>query len=272
MNAIVVKTKGSISDDAFLMLNEVRFKVYPENNGEANAIVINVSKAINAEILGNGYFVDANLTENLGKTALLQVGASGTAIRVVANEICYISIKDFHLVNSLTCKNPKLNTPTLFSIQFDDLIGFSQLINIGTQDEKCFGAIDIKDVENMLSKLKGASTVLTFNLNGLYGDISVFANSKASVKQFGSVIPLNGGLHGDIINLANLLVQGNFLQLTNNSNITGSVESLLDGIAARGRQGDQIVLNLVGTKCTYQNQLVAKNLTAVYSNGSYTVS
>lgn len=273
MNTIVTKTKGSVDNSDFLELNEVRFRVLKENNGNANAIVLSSSVDMPVYIIGDGYFTSEDLTQNLGKSVSIAKSTIGTCLRIVANEDCYLSVRNFSNITSISFRNTYLNTPSKLKLKFDDIIGYEcGLTNYGSVYP--IGIIDINDFAFYVNKMSSGDKMII--LNDIEGDVSAIKDIKHSLKQFGSNLTTSAtkGLEGNVKDFAKLAMKYcNFLQLTNNSELYGSIEELAEEMLLIGGRlaVNNLTVGLVGTQCTYNGVVVTKSYQIRFENGTYTV-
>lgn len=273
MNTIVTKTKGSVNNSDFLELNEVRFRVLKENNGNANAIILFSSVDMPVYIIGDGYFTSEDLTQNLGKSVSIAKGTSGTCLRIVANKDCYLSVRNFSNITSVNFRNTYLSTQSKLKLKFDDIIGYECALDTANSVYP-IGIIDINDFALYVNKMSSDNKMII--LNDIEGDVSVIKDIKHSLRQFSSVLTTSAtkGLEGNVKDFAKLAMKRcNFLQLTNNSKLYGSIEELAEEMLLIGGRLviDNLRVSLVGTQCTYNGVVVTKSYQIKFENGSYTV-
>lgn len=187
-NCLVTKYKSTVQDDSLLRIGEMRVKVTSVDSPSAGtqSIKIITSAPVTLEIIGDGYFTDATLSENKGKT-----------ISVNGYSLIYFSNGNFEVAI--------LNKYALTEFDITAVGGtFSNNKAIDIKDLS-YSDINVLNVENSKS----------------YGDISVLKN----MKNLTAIQALNAQLSGDISNVKGL-TSLSVLNLGNNTEITGDISTI----------------------------------------------
>lgn len=165
MKCLVTKLQGVINNDNLLKLGEFRIKVTETNSPSADSqgITLSFSKDSVVEIIGNGYFTDQTLQQNLGNS--MNFTANEAKLIYISNGNYYISIKDKY---SLLQFNTSVKAYPEFNI--NDL-RFSKVVNIESYSNKLSGDLSAF-IDNSLNYVVLINTSVsgdlsTLNLNSL---------------------------------------------------------------------------------------------------------
>ena len=186
---LLTKLNGSSGNSELMKVGEMRIKISKVEvpTDTTQNLSIAVSKPITLEIIGEGYFTNNNLTENKGKTLVLNVGDNSIW---VSNNDVEIAILDKYSINNFNASLYAFNR--LINIAyFKYSLGLTGLYLGGTQ---AYG--DIANLEN-LTNLTG----LYLGGTQAYGDI---ANLKNLTNLTGLDLGGTPNISGDIANLKNL--------------------------------------------------------------------
>ena len=192
---LVTKLKGIVNNESLLKLSEFRFKIdkvqSPSKNNRSFAIDVNSSMYV--RIIGEGYFTNEDLSENKGKSLLLNP-ESINCIYVSNNDV-EVSIENKYNIERFYC----------------EAVSDSWLVGTGHKNIH----IDINDFKysNALTSLNLADTTLT-------GDIAAIKNLTAL-----AYLNLeNTTLIGDIAAIKNLTAL-TYLNLENTT-LTGDIAAI----------------------------------------------
>lgn len=158
MKCLVTKLQGVVENDNLLKIGEFRIKVTETKSPSKDSQSINLSfsKDSVVEIIGNGYFTDETLQQNLGTS--MNFMANTPKLIYISNGNYYISIRDKY---SLLQLNTNVKAYPEFNI--NDL-KFSKVVNIESYSNKISG-----DLSAFIDK--GLTYVVLINTN-ISGDLS----------------------------------------------------------------------------------------------------
>ena len=236
---LVTKLNGSISNAGLLRLGEMRIKfnkvLSPSKNTQY--LSINVSKPINLEIIGDGYFTDENLSANNGKTKTI---GENTKVFVSNNTLELAILDKYNLVAIFD-----YDASNVKNKEFDiEAVSYSKkLTELNVRSVQLTG--DISALKNLT-----ALTTLSLDNNQLTGDISALKNLTALRYLFVQCTPLTGDISAlknltalTTLLLANIQLTGDISALKNltalttlsldNNQLTGDISALKNLTALR---------------------------------------
>ena len=240
---LVTKLSGSCSNQDLLRIGEMRIaisKVDSPNQG-TQGFSINVSKPVELQIIGDGYFTDKTLTENNGKKKIVNPNIDGNSTPIlVSNGNFSIAILDKYSITSIAVSFRGLDANLYFGSNkyFDikDLMYSKSLTGLLFPDSPVDGDINaVKDLNSLVSivlygtqvsgdvsSLKSLMNLRTLSLNNtkVSGDVS----SLKSLTSLTSLSFNNTQVSGDVSSLKSLtsLTSLSF----NDTQISGDVSSL----------------------------------------------
>ena len=192
---LVTKLNGVCPNDRLLKVGEFRMKIsrVPSPNNKTQGLMLEVSAPIKLKILGDGYFTDSSLSNNLGK----EIDVTGIQNVFFSNGDYDISILDKYKI----CRIQTGANGT----QFVENDQYNKSFNIdGLKFSKDMISIDSnsKGVSGNLSSLESLTKLDRINIYGssIYGDISALRNLTALTK----LDIRNINVSGDISALRNL--------------------------------------------------------------------
>ena len=213
---LVTKLNGVCTNDRLLKVGEFRLKVskVPSPNNKTQGLMLESSAPIKLNIIGDGYFTDSTLSNNLGK----EIDVTGAQNVFFSNGDYDISILNKYKI----CRIQTGANGVQFvesdqqnkSFDIDGLKFSKDMITIDTNS---------KGVSGNLSSLESLTKLDRINIYGssIYGDISALRNLTALT----SLDIRNTNLSGDISALRNLTALTNSLNLSG-LNIIGDVSAL----------------------------------------------
>ena len=212
---LVTKLNGSSDNSELLKVGEMRMKISKVESPTyvTQGFFILVSKPTTLEIIGEGYFTDSTLTENKGKTLVIDVNNNNT-FWVSSNDV-EIAILEKYSINKMNILFQGANSfGNNKSINIDDLkysLGLTTL------------SLPMTQVSGDIANLKNLTGLVSLDLSStqVSGDIANLKNLTAlTYLSFNNVSQVSG----DIANLKNLtgLTQ---LQL-NNTKVSGDIANL----------------------------------------------
>ena len=211
---LVTKLNGSSDNSELLKVGEMRMKIskaeIPTN--EAQGFSISVNKPVTLEIIGEGYFTDKTLTENKGKTLVLNTGNNEI---LVSNNDIEIAILDKYSITGLSknYQSGPIDGCNNISINLSDLKYSLELTNLFLTNTQVSG--DIVNLKN-LTKL----TNLALSSTQVSGDIVNLKN----LTELTNLFLTNTQVSGDIEGLKNLTKLTNLA--LNDTQVSGDIVNL----------------------------------------------
>jgi hypothetical protein len=210
-NCLVTKLKGTVQNSDLLRVGELRICVHKIDNpsSETQRINLNFTEDVKLEIIGDGYFTNATLVSNLGKSLTAKANTES---------LVYVSNGDFEIAILNKYALTKINTRTNKKTAIKDIadLKYSSSINY----------IAVNSVENVsyFSDLKSLKT-LTYlsisnaNINGNLSDLEPLTNllyliigntsnkitgnvsSLKAITKLNTLVILNSDVTGDLATL-----------------------------------------------------------------------
>lgn len=256
---LVTKLNGVVDNSSILRMGEMRFYVSKVDSAtdKTQGFAIKVNKPVKLEILGEGYFTNKELTNNLGK--ITTIDANNPNVFVSNNDV-EIAILDKYSITDVISyyigtsggsspENKKFDIDGLkYSANLNQLIfsgsqAFGDIENLSELTKLTTLQLGKTNVEGDIKALTNLSllTSLTLNLTKVYGNIS----SLAAMTGLTNVDFISSQVSGDISALSKLTklitvrmygtnVSGNINALSNLSklqyflapNTSGDVQAL----------------------------------------------
>ena len=191
---LVTKLSGSVHDSSLLRLGEMRIRL---DNVESptkytQGIGLDVVKPVQLEIIGDGYFTDKTLTQNLGKTKIISSSEG-----IFVSNCTKIAVLDKYSLRQITG----------YYISGDSTKVYNKNILINISDLKYSTALTSLDLPNTqssgdIANLKSLTALTSLNLFGTQasGDIANLKN-RTALKYLNLY---NTQASGDIANLKSL--------------------------------------------------------------------
>ena len=211
---LVTKLNGSSDNSELLRVGEMRMNISKVENPTyvTQGFFILVSKPTTLEIIGEGYFTDSTLTENKGKTLVIDVNNNNT-FWVSSNDV-EIAILEKYSINKMNILFQGANSfGNNKSINIDDLkysLGLTTL------------SLPMTQVSGDIANLKNLTGLVSLDLSStqVSGDIANLKNLTAlTYLSFNNVSQVSG----DIANLKNLTALTR-LYIESNAQVSGDVE------------------------------------------------
>lgn len=216
---LVTRLSGVVNNTSLFKLGEMRIKVEKVKtpNSATQGFTFSFNKQATLSILGDGYFTDANLTNNLGKEMQVEPNTS-TNIYVSNNDITLCISDKYSIVNfSNHGGNSTLATQSDLSNKAIDLEQFKY--------SKSIEYIDLvkASVVGDLSALSECTLLKSFNVYStpLTGEISALKKMTALI----GIALSNTQVNGDISALKDL-VSLQSAKIISSESINGDIESL----------------------------------------------
>ena len=216
-NCLITKLNGVVDNELLKKLYEIRIEITSVNNPSklTQGLSFNFFSAVDLKIIGDGYFTDETLTQNLGKVKSNVIGSIDI---FVSNGDYLLSISDKTQITTLQASNKKVSGVSIQSnkkFDINELKSSKRLFNVS-------GGNAIGDI----SAFKGKSNLNYISLNDtkVTGDISALSN----LTKLKSVYLNNTGITGDISALANLKELS--MITTSNTSLYGNLGSLPDNL------------------------------------------
>lgn len=215
---LVTKLNGVVDNSSILRIGEMRFYVSKVDSAtdKTQGFAIKVNKPVKLEILGEGYFTNKELTNNLGKITTIDVNNPNV---FVSNNDVEIAILDKYSITDVISyyigasggsspENKKFDIDGLkYSVNLNQLIfsssqAFGDIENLSELTKLTTLQLGKTNVEGDIKALTNLSllTSLTLNLTKVYGDIS----SLAAMTALTNVDFISSQVSGDISALSKL--------------------------------------------------------------------
>ena len=207
---LVTKLNGNISNPEILKLGEVRIKISRVANPSAGTqkLYVLFNEDTKLEIIGDGYFTDANLSSNKGKTLVVNKNVHTDVY--VSNGDYVLSILNKYALNILSVISTNKDIENIEYLKYS-----TALIMLLMDNSKVSG--DIADLKNLT-----ALTDLNLNNTKVSGDIADLKNLTALT----SLSVYNTSVSGDIAELKNLTALTSIALCNFTTPITGDIGSL----------------------------------------------
>lgn len=235
---LVTKLNGAVDNSSILRIGEMRFYVSKVDSAtdKTQGFAIKVNKPVTLEILGEGYFTNKELTNNLGKTITIDQNNPNV---FVSNNNVEIAILDKYSITSMLnyyvgsigtaySKNKKFDieylkySTKMTMLQFSSSQAFGDIANISKLTNLTSMSLGSTNVEGDIKVLANLSllTYLTLNSTKVYGDIS----SLAAMTNLNYVDLIFAQVSGDISALSKLTKLDTIRMY--GTNISGDVSAL----------------------------------------------
>lgn len=210
IKCLVTKLNGNISNPEILKLGEVRIKISRVANPSAGTqkLYVLFNEDTKLEIIGDGYFTDANLSSNKGKTLVVNKNVHTDVY--VSNGDYVLSILNKYALNILSGISTNKDIENIEYLKYS-----TALIMLLMDNSKVSG--DIANLKNLT-----ALTDLNLNNTKVSGDIADLKNLTALT----SLAVYNTSVSGDIAELKNLTALTSIALCNFTTPITGDIGSL----------------------------------------------
>ena len=222
---LVTKLIGIVNNDSLLRVGEIRFSISAVSNptSESQKLSISYSTGSSLEIIGNGYFTDSTLSQNLGKSRNVNEGSNTV----------YVSNGNFSLIAKNKYNIESITIGNAYSFNIDD-VKWSNLYNITANYTNTEG-----DISSLASITRFETIDLSYTkVAGDIASLSKLTNSKMLSficdRVRGNLSSLHGLTKLQLLRLKN--VSGDVSSLVQNkdlsdirlykSNITGDIATL----------------------------------------------
>ena len=257
---LVTKLNGSVQNSSLLRLGEMRIRLDKVENPteHTQGFGLNVTKPIQLEVIGDGYFTDKTLTQNLGKTKSIS-NYEGIWVSNGAE----IAVLDKYSLSQIVNSYPNEASGQVYSknilINISELKYSTALTNLSLYNTQASG--DIASLKNLnaltylnfggtqvsgdIANLKGLTALTNLSLNGTQasGDITYLKNLTAlkylslyASQITGDIANLKNMTALTTLNLIGIKVNGDIANLKNmtsltllglsNTNVTGDIANL----------------------------------------------
>nr|DAG91662.1 MAG TPA: Internalin K rich repeat protein [Crassvirales sp.] len=235
---LVTKLNGVVDNSSILRMGEMRFYVSKVDSAtdKTQGFAIKVNKPVKLEILGEGYFTNKELTNNLGKT--IMIDANNPNVFVSNNDVEIAVLDKYSITNVMSYyigatggsspENKKFDIDGLkYSTNLNQLVfsgsqAFGDIENLSKLTKLTILNLGKTNVEGDIKALTNLSllTSLVLNLTKVYGNIS----SLAAMTALTNVDFISSQVSGDISALSKLT------ELTtvrmHGTNVNGNVNAL----------------------------------------------
>ena len=210
-SCLVTKLKGTVQNSNLLRVGELRICVHKIDNpnGETQRINLNFTEDVKLEIIGDGYFTNATLVSNLGKSLTAKANTES---------LVYVSNGDFEIAILNKYALTKINTRTNKKTAIKDIadlkyssslsyLGINSVENIGyLSDIKSlktltYLSVSNANIEGSLSDLESLTNlgyiIIGNTSNKLTGNVS----SLKAMTKLNTLATLNSDVTGDLATL-----------------------------------------------------------------------
>lgn len=210
-NCLVTKLKGIVLNSNLLRVGELRICVHKIDNpnGETQRINLNFTEDVKLEIIGDGYFTNAKLVSNLGKS--LTAKANTESLVYVSNgnfEIAILNKYALTKINTRTNKNTAIKdiadlkySSSLNHLSINSVENFGSLSDLKSLTSLYFLAVSNANIKGSLSDLESLTNlgyiIIGDTSNKLTGDVS----SLKAMTKLDTLAIINSYVIGDLATL-----------------------------------------------------------------------
>ena len=223
---LVTKLNGNISNPEILKLGEVRIKISRVANPSAGTqkLYVCFTKDTKLEIIGDGYFTDANLSSNKGKT--LDVNKNIHTDVYVSNGDYVLSILNKYALFVLSYEGANKEIKDISTLKYSTALTNLNLNNTKTSGDiaelKNFTALTELSVYNTMvsgdiAELKNLTALTKINLCNFVTPVTGDIGSLYSLNSLKTITAQNSQLSGDLANLPQNCI---FISLLNDAGST----------------------------------------------------
>lgn len=207
------------------------------------------------------------LTSERGRAWIDKYGVNLLSINPPSGVECRVRSESFTCMENLStlaigsCLDWDGGKFNVKNVDTSHLTNFNALGNNSLVATCILDLSDFKNIANM--------TAIVCGRMGVYatGDIGLLGNS-TSLTTFNCGFCNFSGSIEDLKKLTSLTT----FTLTNSYSVDGSVNAMLDGMVANGRTSGTLVMNLIGTSCTYNGNGISSALTVTFSDSGWSVA
>lgn len=210
-NCLVTKLKGIVLNSNLLRVGELRICVHKIDNpnGETQRINLNFTEDVKLEIIGDGYFTNAKLVSNLGKS--LTAKANTESLVYVSNgnfEIAILNKYALTKINTRTNKNTAIKdiadlkySSSLNHLSINSVENVGSLSDLKSLTSLYFLAVSNANIKGSLSDLESLTNlgyiIIGDTSNKLTGDVS----SLKAMTKLDTLAIINSYVIGDLATL-----------------------------------------------------------------------
>ena len=228
VKSLITKLNGSVNSSSILRMGEMRIKLNKVNNPTKNTQMFSIGfkEASALEIIGDGYFTDETLTQNLGKTKTLTDASNNVYVSNGA-EVAVLNKYNLALLGYNGGKNFIIDSS---SLKYSNVL---QFLNIGGTSVSG----NVEDLKNLkkLQLLNIGGTSVSGNVGDLKGLASLTTAILYSTQVSGNVGDLKTLTALTNLNLAATQVSGNVGDL---KTLTALTSINLSSTQVSGNVGD----------------------------------
>lgn len=210
-NCLVTKLKGIVLNSNLLRVGELRICVHKIDNpnGETQRINLNFTEDVKLEIIGDGYFTNAKLVSNLGKS--LTAKANTESLVYVSNgnfEIAILNKYALTKINTRTNKNTAIKdiadlkySSSLNHLSINSVENVGSLSDLKSLTSLYYLAVSNANIKGSLSDLESLTNlgyiIIGDTSNKLTGDVS----SLKAMTKLDTLAIINSYVIGDLATL-----------------------------------------------------------------------
>lgn len=286
MNALITKLPGVVSDDSLMKIDELRVEI-ESTTGSSNFTTIRTASSYQSggqvRIVGDEtcYFTNSSGTENYGQIAEYSKVNRTDTFYLKGNSFTLFIGKKYDLESiSFPSKSAITGGSLKYSSKLDSFIGYNlkaksiyPLADICTTSlKRLFLATNVEmvgDVEDFANVAN--MTAIELEQSYIGGNMSVF-ESTTKFTNFKITYPKTGRKLSGLISALSGNKSMTYLNLTSQDEVTGTLESLLDGLFSNGKVSGNITIHLTGTGVTYNSSPITSQKTATFSSSGWTLT
>lgn len=288
MNALISTLPSSVTDTYMTKMGELKVFAKTIGTGVAVFIVEKTAATDTADlrIVGQAQFTNSDGTADNGKTMSLPTNSIQNYIYVKATDTFYLYFGNRKIYTRFTIST---NTNSSWEFDLGDM-DFTYCDNLKTIEAYRVKETNVNFAELMncpIENLRASAPIGAF-----YGDIRYIAEHDNTLKNldirgnpdmpvYGSIdyfynadkintfYTINTELEGDVSSFSHSTSAVNIG--LSNSNVSGTLESLFDGMYSNGRHSGSVTANIAKTNATYNGVTPTGNIVATFTNDGWTV-
>ena len=236
----ITKLDGSTNNSSILRIGEMRIKFNKENNPtkSTQGFSVGSKNELTLNVVGNGYFTDETLTQNLGNTITI----TNTTKTVYVSNGAEVAVLNKYILESLSYNNSNFDKNfiiDLSSLKYSNKLSF---LNIG--NTLATGSLEnLKGLYN-LNTINLGNTLVDGDIKSLQGITALTAIHLYRTQVSGNIGDLKTLTSLSTLNLASTQVSGNVGEL---KTLTALTSLNLSATSVSGNIGDLKTLTSLST-------------------------
>lgn len=210
-NCLVTKLKGTVQNSNLLRVGELRICVHKIDNpnGETQRINLNFTEDVKLEIIGDGYFTNATLVSNLGKS--LTAKANTESLVYVSNgdfEIAILNKYALTKINTRTNKKTAIKdiadlkySSSLEHLAINSVENVSYFSDLKSLKTLTYLSISNANINGNLSDLEPLTKLLYLIIGNTSNKITGNVSSLKAITKLNTLVIVNSYVTGDLATL-----------------------------------------------------------------------